>query len=193
MDRLLFALLWYTITVMSYEHHRVPNQLNYFIQQHVSTNTKENIKPLHHWPLFIHQNPLVTRGFPSQRASNMESHAMWWCRHAIVSGCWVPISEDEWPSSLGYLPYFLTKCGVACVELAPLSLDYWEDISITRLIIIIKSEVSTFPNVGIFFRGCVSEVVVPSYAVSFTYIYTYVPGKVDFASLITVQCYDVRK
>ena len=46
-------------------------------------------------------------------------------------------------------------------------------ISITHLIIIIKSEVSTFPIVVIFFRGCVSEMVVLSYSVIY---YIYIPG-----------------
>ena len=39
--------------------------------------------------------------------------------------------------------------------------------------IIIKSEVSTFPIVVIFFRGCVSEMVVLSYSVIY---YIYIPG-----------------
>ena len=41
----------------------------------------------------------------------------------------------------------------------------WKNIFITHRIIIIKSEVSTFPIVVIFFRGCVSEMVVLSYFV----------------------------
>ena len=49
----------------------------------------------------------------------------------------------------------------------------WKNISITHLIIIIKSEVSTFPIVVIFFRGCVSEMVVLSYSVIY---YIYIPG-----------------
>ena len=53
----------------------------------------------------------------------------------------------------------------------------------------IKSEVSIFPIVVIFFRGCVPEVVVPSYAVGSIYI----PGKQGFVSFITVQSYDVHK
>ena len=43
----------------------------------------------------------------------------------------------------------------------------------THLIIIIKSEVSTFPIVVIFFRGCVSEMVLLSYSVIY---YIYIPG-----------------
>ena len=46
-------------------------------------------------------------------------------------------------------------------------------ISIIHLIIIIKSEVSTFPIVVIFFRGCVSEMVVLPYSVIY---YTYISG-----------------
>ena len=50
----------------------------------------------------------------------------------------------------------------------------WTDISIAHVIIIIKSEVSTFPIVIIFFRGCVPEMFVTSYSVTYC---IYVPGK----------------
>ena len=50
----------------------------------------------------------------------------------------------------------------------------WKDISIAHVIIIIKSEVSTFPIVIKFFRGCVPEMFVTSYSVTH---YIYVPGK----------------
>ena len=53
-------------------------------------------------------------------------------------------------------------------------LSDWKDISIAHVIIIIKSEVSTFPIVIIFFRGCVPEMFVTSYAVTYC---MYVPGK----------------
>ena len=62
---------------------------------------------------------------------------------------------------------------VACVELTHERLGDWKNIFITHLIIIIKSEVSTFPIVFIFFRGCVSEMVVLSYSVIY---YIYIPG-----------------
>ena len=65
----------------------------------------------------------------------------------------------------------------------------WGDIFITHLIIIITSEVSTFPIVVIFFHGRVPEVVVPSFAVGFIYIL----GKLGFVSFIIRQSYDVRK
>ena len=42
----------------------------------------------------------------------------------------------------------------------------WKDISIAHVIIIIKSEVSTFPIVIIFPRGCVPEMFVTSYSVT---------------------------
>ena len=50
----------------------------------------------------------------------------------------------------------------------------WKDISIAHVIIIIKSEVSTFPIVIIFFRGCVPEMFGISYSVTYC---IYVPGK----------------
>ena len=49
----------------------------------------------------------------------------------------------------------------------------WKAISIAH-IIILKSEVSTFPIVIIFFRGCVPEMFVTSYSVTSC---IYVPGK----------------
>ena len=71
------------------------------------------------------------------------------------------------------ISFFFYIYRVACVELAHSSLGDWKNISITHLIIIIKSEVSTFPVVVIFFRGCVSEMVVLSYSVIY---YIYIPG-----------------
>ena len=50
----------------------------------------------------------------------------------------------------------------------------WKDISIAHVIIIIKSEVSTFPIVIIFFCGYVPEMYVTSYSVTYC---IYVPGK----------------
>ena len=50
----------------------------------------------------------------------------------------------------------------------------WKDISITHVIIIIKSKVSTFPIVFIFVCGCVPEMFVTSYSVTYC---IYVPGK----------------
>ena len=55
-----------------------------------------------------------------------------------------------------------------------LVLGDWKDMSIARVIIIIKSDVSTFPIVIIFFRGCVPEMFVTSYSVTYC---IYVPGK----------------
>ena len=52
----------------------------------------------------------------------------------------------------------------------------WEDIFIAHVIIIIKSEVSTLPII-IFFRGCVPEMFVTSYSVTYC---IYIPGKPGF-------------
>ena len=60
----------------------------------------------------------------------------------------------------------------------------WKDISIAHVIIIIKSEVSTFPIVIIFFSGCVPEMFVTPYSVTY---YIYVPGKREFVFIIIVQ------
>ena len=57
----------------------------------------------------------------------------------------------------------------------------WKDISIAHVIIIIKSEVSTFPIVIIFFRGCVPEMFFTSYSV------TYCIYNREFVFIIIVQ------
>ena len=69
---------------------------------------------------------------------------------------------------------FIPIYGVVCVQLAHFSIGDWKDISIAHVIIIIKSEVSTFPIVIIFFRGCVSEMFATSYSVTYC---IYIPGK----------------
>ena len=73
------------------------------------------------------------------------------------------------------LPFiFITIYGVVCVQLAHFSIGDWKDMSIAHVIIIIKSEVPTFPIVFIFFRGCVSEMFVTSYSITYC---IYIPGK----------------
>ena len=69
-------------------------------------------------------------------------------------------------------------------QLAHFSIGDWKYIFIAHVIIIIKSEVSTFPIVIIFFRGCVSEMFVTSYSVTFC---IYIPGNGEFVFIIIVQ------
>ena len=59
----------------------------------------------------------------------------------------------------------------------------WNDLSIAHVIIIIKSEVSTFPIVIIFFRGCVSEMFVTSYSVTYC---LYISRNLEFVFIIIV-------
>ena len=54
------------------------------------------------------------------------------------------------------------------------SIGDWKDVSIAHVIIIIESEVSTLPIIIIFFRGCVSEMFVTSYFVTY---FICIPGK----------------
>ena len=70
-------------------------------------------------------------------------------------------------SPIDYLLIFITIYGFLCVQLAHLSIGDWKDVSIAHVTIIIKSEVSTFPIVFIFFRGCVPEMLVTSYCVTY--------------------------
>ena len=72
------------------------------------------------------------------------------------------------------ITFVTTVYGIVCVQLAHFSLGDWKDISIAHVIIIIKSEVSTLPIVIIFFRGCVPEMFVTSYSVTYC---IYIPGK----------------
>ena len=51
-------------------------------------------------------------------------------------------------------------------------------------------EVSTFPIVVIFFRGCVSEMVVPPYSVIY---YIYIPGKLGFCFHFWCSVYGICK
>ena len=59
-----------------------------------------------------------------------------------------------------------------------------------HLIIIIKSEVSTFPIVIICFRGCVPDMFVTSYSVTYC---IYVPGRPGICSHCYCVVYDECK
>ena len=82
--------------------------------------------------------------------------------------------------SLCYLAYFVAMYmyGVVCVKEVHSSWGGREGIFLTHFIIINKSEVPIILVVVIFFRGCLPEIVVPSYAVGFIYI----PGKLCCAN-----------
>ena len=56
----------------------------------------------------------------------------------------------------------------------PISVQVTERIYLAHVIIMIKSEVSTFPIVVIFFRGCVPGMFVSSYSVTYC---IYIPRK----------------
>ena len=62
----------------------------------------------------------------------------------------------------------------------------WKDISIAHVIIIIKSEVSTFPIVFIFFCGC--EMFVTSYSLTYC---IYIPGEPGICFHSYCAVYDV--
>ena len=80
--------------------------------------------------------------------------------------------------------------GVVCVELTHFSSGDWKDIFIAYVIIIIKSEVSTFPIVIIIFRGRVAEMCVTSYSVTYD---LYIPGKLGFCFHHYCAVYDECK
>ena len=72
------------------------------------------------------------------------------------------LGAGQWIQKLNVVPDFST------------SLVNLKDISIAHVIIIIKSELSTFPIVFIFFSGCVPEMFVTLYSVTYC---IYIPGK----------------
>ena len=77
-------------------------------------------------------------------------------------------AHGHWPHvNVCRVSFLTTIYGVVCVQLANFSIGDWKDIFIAHVIIIIKSEVSTFPIVIIFFRGCVSEMFVTSYSATY--------------------------
>ena len=80
--------------------------------------------------------------------------------------------------------------GLYCVQLAHFSIGDWKDISIAHVIINIESEVSTFPIVFIFFRGCVPEMFVTSYSVTYC---MNVPGKLGICFHYYGAVYDECK
>ena len=86
--------------------------------------------------------------------------------------------------------FFITKNGVVCVQLAHFSMVDCKDVPIAHVIIIIKSEVSTFPIVIKFFRGCVSEMFVTSYSVTYC---IYIPGKPGICFRYYCAVYDECK
>ena len=96
-----------------------------------------------------------------------------------------------WKSLLGCSEFsitfviFIAICGVVYIQLTYQSLDDREDIFVTHFIITIKSEVSTFPIIVIFFLGCLSEVVVNHHILS---VASYRSQKSwVFVSITTVQ------
>ena len=66
----------------------------------------------------------------------------------------------------------------------------WKDVSIAHVIFIIKSDVSTFPIVIIFFRGCVSEMFATLYSVTYC---IYIPGKREIFFHYYCAAYDECK
>ena len=66
----------------------------------------------------------------------------------------------------------------------------WKDTSIAHVIITIKSAVSTFPIVIIFFRGCVPEMFVTSHSVTYC---IYVAGKPGICTNYYCAVYDECK
>ena len=86
---------------------------------------------------------------------------------------------------------FHCHCNIwGCVQLAHFSLGDWQDISINYVIVIIKSEVSSLPIVILFFCGCVPEMFVASYSLTYC---IYIPGEPRFCLHHYCAVHDVWK
>ena len=88
------------------------------------------------------------------------------------------------------ITFVINIYGGVCVQLTHFISGDWNDIFIAHVIIIIKSEVSTFPIVVVFFRGRVSEMLVTSYFVTYC---IFIPGKLGFCSHHYCAVYDQCK
>ena len=115
-------------------------------------------------------NSSVTCEFPAQRASNAENVSIWWRHYVCRVSCGGVFNMLLVLSITFYFHYNIRGC---MCQLAHFIIGDWKDISIANAIIIIKSEVSTFPIVIMFFRGCVSEMFVISYSITYC---IYIPG-----------------
>ena len=81
-DKLLPEPMIYSIhwcTSLQWRHNGRDGVSNHQRQKFVQAQIIENMKPPRHWPLW--GEPLVTGGFPSQRASNAENVSIWWRHH----------------------------------------------------------------------------------------------------------------
>ena len=96
------------------------------------------------------------------------SHALSTCNacRAYLVEVWLTWGQSYRLPFIVIIIYWVVR-----VQLANFSLGDWKDISITHVIIIIRSEVSTLPIVIIFFRGCVSEMSVTSSFVTYCIYY----------------------
>ena len=88
------------------------------------------------------------------------------------------------------ITFAITIYGIVCIQLAHFSLGDGRDISIAHVIILIKSEVSTLPIVIIFFHGCVPEMFVTLYSVTYC---IYISGKAGFCFHYDCAVYDEFK
>ena len=104
-------------------------------------------------------------------------------------GCYFSIPPGAHFTNTVTFCIFFAICRVVCFKLSNSSLGDRKDIFITHFIIIIKSEVSTFPIVFIF-----------SLVVCLSWLYHHMLSvsnisrrKLGFVSFITVQAYGVRE
>ena len=96
-------------------------------------------------------------------------NARWRCKHVNACGAY-PVEVCLTFHCHNYI------WGCMC-SIGPFQFRWLRRNSIAQVIVIIKSEVSTWPIVIIFFRGCVPEMFSTLYSVTH---YIYIPGKPRF-------------
>ena len=137
----------YVFIIIIISHTHTPNTTHPHTTHHNTTHTKHNT---HYWLFFIYLLIVWTCFWT---ISGMD------CKTGSLNGHMTSLME------------MVEHVIIAMLRQPPLPLY---NISIAHVIIIIKSEVSTFPIVIIFFRGCVPQMFVTSYSVTYC---IYVPGK----------------
>ena len=141
--------------------------------------------------LYLDSNFVLANGKPYENiASLAQCHD---ARNCQLQNVVVTPSEHRLPKACCFIcimsnmllvlsiTFVIKICGVVCVQLTHFSSGDWKDIFIAHVVIIIKSEVSTFPIVIIFFRGRVSEIFVTSYPVTYC---IYIPGKLQIVGYV---------
>ena len=84
---------WWSLQWLHNEHNGVSNhrRINCLLNRLFRRRCKKtNVKTQRHWPLW--GEPLVTGGFPSQRANYADNVSIWWRHHGWW---WIMMDDDD--------------------------------------------------------------------------------------------------